>query len=163
MIYPISIDSINNSTEFYSEIIPLVEDAKSYLFQHSWCKKISSGWLFTNIGYAVCIFLFEIENAQSKEDNLIWVIVGDFPSMYLDTYNVHSTKEVLETYIELVNEWITTVESKQSLDECYPLNSLQTDESLEMLKKRIGLLENQILSNIDEINFSAVFGNSKAI
>ena len=61
-----------------------------------------------NAGYAVGIFLFEIENTQSKstEDNLIWVNAGDFPPMYLDTFNVSTTKQVVDTYIDLGNMWI---------------------------------------------------------
>jgi len=156
MKYPINIKNIDESTEFYSEVIPLVETAKSYLRQHRWCKKIFSGWLFTNIGYSVCIFLFEIENSQSKEDNLIWVITGDLPNVYLDTYNIHNTKSVIEVYVEIVNMWIKTIENGKSLENCYPLDALKTEESLIMLKKRTFLLENQILPNIDDLHFETI-------
>jgi len=153
MNYPVNINSINSSTEFYSEVSPLVEEAKKYLNEHPWCKEIYSGWLFTNIGYAVCIFLFEIENTQSSEDNLTWVIVGDFPPVYLDTYNVSTTKEVVEVYIELVTDWIGNAESGESLEECYPLDATTDKDSIELLKKKIQLLEQKIVPNIEEINF----------
>ena len=153
MNYPVNINSINSSTEFYAEVSPLVEEAKKYLNEYPWCKGIYNGWLFTNIGYAVCIFLFEIENTQSSEDNLTWVIVGDFPPMYLDTYNVLTTKEVVEAYIELVTEWIGNAESGDSLEECYPLDATTDIDSINLLKKKIKLLEQKIASNIDEINF----------
>src|SRR4051812_4095173 len=104
MGYPISIQSINESTEFYSEVLPLVASAQDYLSQHHWCDKINHGWLFTNIGYAVCIFLFDIENSEGNDDHLLWVLVGDMPSMYLSAYNTHSTENVIETYVRLVHD-----------------------------------------------------------
>lgn len=154
MNYPVNINSIHSSVEFYSEVYPLVEEAKKYLIEHPWCKEIYNGWLFTNIGYAVCIFLFEIENSQSSEDNLLWVIAGDFPPMYLDIYNVSTTKEVVEAYIELVTNWIGNAERDESLEECYPLDATTDKDTIELLKKKIELLEQKIVPSIEEINFS---------
>lgn len=153
MNYPININDIRTSLEFYSEVELLIKEAKAYLKEHSWCKKIYDGWLFTNIGYAINIFLFRIENSQSIDDNLIWVIVGDFPPMYLDTYNISTTIEVVEVYVELTRDWISKAENDESLEDCYPLDA-QTDKiSIDLLKKKIEFLENKIIPNIEEISF----------
>lgn len=153
MNYPVNIKDINPSIEFYSEVTPLVEEATKYLREHPWCKEIYNGWLFTNVGYAINIFLFEIENSQSSEDNLVWVIVGDFPPMYLDTYNVSTTKEVAETYVELVSGWIEKAENNEPLDECYPLDAGTDKVSIELLKRKVEFLEKKVIPNIDELNF----------
>ena len=135
------------------EVQSLLKESREYLEKHSWCKKICKGWLFTNIGFAVCIFLYDIENAQSVEDNLIWVITGDFPPMYLDTYNVKSTKEVIENYIDLATDWISHAESGESLNDCYPLSASTDLNSIELLKKKVALLQQKILPNIDDVNY----------
>jgi hypothetical protein len=153
MNYPININDIKKSLEFYSEVKILINEAKEYIENHSWCKKIYSGWLFTNIGYALNIFLFRIENSQSIDDNLIWVIVGDFPPMYLDTYNISTTKEVVEVYVELASDWISKAESDEPLDDCYPLDAQTDKTSIDLLKKKIEFLEKKILPNIKELSF----------
>jgi hypothetical protein len=154
MKYPINIEKLDDSLEFFSETKQLLEEANIYLKEHSWCKEIKQGWLYTNIGRVICIFLFEIDNNQSVEDNFIWVMVGDFPSMYLDTINVKSTKEVIENYIYIVNDWINHVECGETLNDCYPLDASTDPILFELLKKKVGLLEKKILTGIDDIVLS---------
>ena len=158
MTYPISIDSITSDVDFFPEVVSLVEESKTYLEKHQWCTKIKQGWLFTNVGRVLCIFLFELENSQSPEDNLIWLIAGDFPPMYLDTYNVSDTKEVIEVYIELANDWIKQVETNQSLDECFPFEAAPSIVSAEILKKRIVLLQKKFLPEITALSYKSVLG-----
>lgn len=67
MKYPVTIESINSSTEFYSEVNVLVNEAKRYLKEHPWCKEIHSGWLFTNIVYAICIFLLKLKTRKVQK------------------------------------------------------------------------------------------------
>lgn len=159
MTYPINITKLNSSIDFCSEVNPLLEEAMKYLNEHPWCEKIYKGWLFTNVGFAVCIFLFEIENIQSSEDNRTWVIVGDFPPMYLDTFNVATTTEVVEVYIELVKDWIRKAENGESLRECYPLDATTDKNSIALLKNKIRLLEENIIPNIEKINFKVALQN----
>jgi len=159
MNYPIHIQEINSSVEFHNEVLKLKNEAETYIKQYPWCAKIYGGWLITNIGFAVNIYLFKIENTQSTDDDLIWVIVGDFPPMYLDTYNVSSTTEVCETYIELASEWIAKVENSESIEECYPLDANQDKNSIELLKRKVKLLREKILPNIKDIEFNAVLNN----
>jgi hypothetical protein len=101
-------------------------------------------------------FLFEIQNTQSVQDNYLWIIVGDIPPMYLDRFDVPSTKEVVETYIYLVNEWITAVESKESLESVYPLDSSTSEASIQMLKERLKFLQDEILPNIEDLSFEEI-------
>jgi hypothetical protein len=157
MPYPININKITaSSIEFYDEVSLLLTEAKKYLAEHPWCSRILNGWLFTNIGKVFCIFLFEIENAQSVKDNYLWVIVGDIPPMYLDRFDVSGTREVVETYIYLVDEWIAAVENKESLEEVYPLDSDTSEASIQMLKERLKFLQDEILPNIEDLSFAEI-------
>jgi hypothetical protein len=156
MEYPIKIDNINSSLEFSDEITSLIEESKKYLTSYKWCRSIKQGWLFTNIGYAINIFLYEIENEQSPDDNFIWTMVGDLPAIYLDTYSVKTTKQVIENYIGLADDWIHNVESDQSIDDCFPFQANTPSESINMFKKRIQLLRDNILPNISAIGYDVV-------
>ncbi len=155
MEYPKNIRNIDSSVEFFNEVNLLIEESKKYIESFPWCGKIHNGWLYTNLGYVLCIFLYEIDNLQSPQDNLIWIIVGDMPPMYLDTYNILTTKEVIDAYIQLVSDWIQHIEEGKSLDECFPIQSSSSPQTLLSLKKRIELLRNKILPAINDIQFTA--------
>lgn len=157
MEYPIKVQDINLSTEFYDEVMPLIKKSKEYLSSHKWCRSIKQCWLFVNLGYALNIYLYQIENEQSPEDDLIWIMTGDLPSIYLDTFGVKTTKEVIENYIDLANDWIEHAEVVQSLDECFPFDIDISTESIESFKKRIKLLSENILQNISDIGYDVIF------
>lgn len=160
MKYPIKIENLDSSIEFFDEILPLINESRKYLASHrEWCGEIYEGWLFTNIGYVICIFLYKIDNLQSPEDNLVWVVVGDLPPMYLDTYNVISTTEVVQNYIALVKEWVENAESGKSLQDCYPLHADNSKDSISMINKRLSMLSNNILVNIDDIKYEKAVMN----
>ena len=160
MKYPIRIKDLDSSIEFFDEILPLINESRKYLASHrKWCGEIYEGWLFTNIGYAISIFLYKINNLQSPEDNLVWVVVGDLPPMYLDTYNVISTREVVQNYISLVEEWVENAESGKSLEDCYPLDAEISKDSIDMINKRLSLLSNNILANIDDVKYEKAVEN----
>jgi hypothetical protein len=156
MTYPIEIRNLNPSLAFFDEVVPLIKESKEYLLSHKWCKSINKGWLFINIGYAVNVFLYNIENEQSPEDDFLWVIVGDLPPIFLDTHNVKSTKEAVQMYVDLADDWVDHVESRQSLDECFPFDVTSTSELVGRFKERVRLLQNSILPNIPDIRYDAV-------
>jgi len=155
--YPVRIDRILPSLEYYSEFALLLEEAHEYLNAHTWCQNIINGWLFSNLGKVLCIFLYQIENNQSPEDNFIWIIVGDFPPAYLDSEGVKNTREVVEAYIYLVKDWIGHAENGQSMEQCYPLLTSWTEEHIKMLKARVELLEKSILPQLPEISLNEIY------
>jgi len=156
MIYPVKIENIDSSFEYFDEVNLLIEESKKYLSAHVWCRSVKQGWLFTNIGHTINIFLYEIENEQSPDDNFIWTMVGDLPAIYLDTFGVKTTKEVIENYIGLADDWIYHVESDQSIEHCFPFQANTSNESINMLKIRIQLLRDNILPNIKDIGYDVV-------
>ena len=159
MKYPLRIEDIDPTVEFFDEVVSLIKESKEYLGRQKWCKSIQRGWLFTNIGYAVNIYLYEIENEQSPEDNFLWIMVGDLPPIYLDTYNVKSTKEVIEIYVDLANDWIQHARTGQSLDECFPFEAANSHQLITMLESRTRRLQNEILPNITDISCDVVIKN----
>lgn len=156
MKYPVKTNEINAEIQFCQEVIEAHHKSTKYLESQKWCSEIRKGWLFTNIGYAVCIFLFDIENTQSPPDHLIWVMVGDFPPMYLDTFSVHTTKEVVANYIYLAQEWIEAAEIQSSLEEYYPFEIASNKEVINLFKRKVEMLKREILENITDLNFSVI-------
>jgi hypothetical protein len=152
MNYPIKLSEITSDLEYYNEVIESSMRAKKYLLQHRWCKTIKEGWLFTNLGYPLCIFLFEVENLQSPEDNFLWVMSGDFPSIYLDTYKVKTTKEVIRIYIELAKNWIESVEKNRPLDDCYPFEASSNKETADLFNRKVSFLKENIIDHIKDLS-----------
>ncbi|MCO5936451.1 hypothetical protein NAF17_12965 [Mucilaginibacter sp. RB4R14] len=151
MHYPVNHEQFTTDVEYYSEVIDLHKRAENYLLGFKWCKKINSSSLYTNLGSKLCIFLFEIDNLASREDNMLWIITGDIPSMYLDIYGPKSTREVLRTYVELAEAWIEHIKSGKSVDECYPFNAEPTNQVANLLKNKITFVKNVVIENIEDV------------
>lgn len=152
MKYPVNFESLTRDIEYYKEVGDVQKQARAYLSGFTWCKEIRSCSLYLNLGSTLCIFLFEIENSASSEDNFLWVMVGDLPAMYLDVYGSKTTIEVLRRYSALAKDWISNVDAGLSIDDCYPFNALPDTEMANMLKTRVDLIEKTIIPNVDEIS-----------
>ncbi len=148
MEYPVSFKSVSTNIAYYKEVIQAHERASAYLKGFNWCNGIKNCALYLNLGATLCIFLFEIENSASSEDNFLWVVEGDIPPMYLDVYGSKTTIDVLKTYSALANDWISNVESGLSVEDCYPFDASPTAEMADMLKKRVVLIEKTIIPNV---------------
>ena len=153
MNYPIKYQDIPSNIDFYHELAAQYYEAESYLKSFTWCGQIKECNLYINLGKIFCIFLFEIENLASTEtqDNLLWVIVGDIPPMYLDTFSQKTTNKVIKTYINLAEDWISCVRAGTGVNGCYPFNVNPTLELAELLEKKILFMKNTLLNNIEEI------------
>jgi hypothetical protein len=151
MNYPIPISGLSPQLEYFEEVTKIHAEATEYMLAHKWCKQIRNGWLYTNIGYPLCIFLFEIENLQSPEDELLWVMAGDFPLIYLDTYNVKSTREVVRVYVKLAEQWLKAEEAGKSLTDYYPFKVPDGKEFVELFRNKVELLKKVMVEQIDDI------------
>lgn len=154
MNYPINYKDIPSNIDFYHELAAQYDEAESYIKNFTWCKQIKECSLYINLGKIFCIFLFEIENLASTEiqDGFLWVIVGDIPTMYLDTFSQKTTKKVIKTYINLAEDWISSVRAGTDLSECYPFNVNPTSELAELLGKKISFMKNTLLDNLEDIH-----------
>ncbi|MEO6851105.1 MAG: hypothetical protein ABI166_10760 [Mucilaginibacter sp.] len=153
MNYPINYIDINVDTEFYSELEDQYLKAETYLKTFRWCKEIKACSLYANLGKVFCIFLFEIDNTASVEDDFLWIIVGDIPSMYLDTFGAKSTKEVIENYVGLAEDWINNIKAGKDVYDCYPFNAEPTLELADLLEKKISFMKSELIENMVNIKF----------
>ena len=151
MNYPVDFRNVDRTLEFYDEVVDIQKEAENYLLSFYWCREVRNCFLYTNIGRVFCIFLFEIINSSSPKDNFVWVIVGDIPPMYLDTFGPKSTVEVTELYIDLAEDWIACIKEGSSIDECYPFNAEPTLELAELLEKKISFMKNNVIENIEDV------------
>ena len=127
------------------------QEAVTYLKSFKWCKEINRANLYINLGKVFCIFLFDIDNSANTEDNLLWVVVGDIPPMYLDTLGPRTTVEVVEDYMRLAQDWIGQVKNGGSIDQCYPVKEYPTVQMAELLEMKISFMKNTLIANIDNI------------
>lgn len=151
MKYPVNTRKIKPDLEFYTEVLEMNKRGETYLESFKWCKEIRDSFLYLNLGSTLCIFLFEIDNSASSEDDFLWVMVGDLPSMYLDVYGSKTTVEVLKRFKALAKDWVSNVKSGLPVNDCYPFNAAPTLEMAEILQKRIDLIRDSIIPNVDEI------------
>lgn len=151
MKYPIAYNLVTVKTEFYHELAKVYEEAKVYLLGFAWCHKIIESSIYLNLGSTLCIFVFEIENSASNDDNYLWVIAGDIPPMYLDTHGAKTTTQVVEDYIRLAEDWINHVKLGKSIKNCYPFKAKPTIEMAALLEKRTSFMKNTLMDNMVDI------------
>jgi hypothetical protein len=156
MEYPINYNDISKEIDYYTEVIQVYKKASLYLKSFDWCKKIENAVLYTNLGSKLCLFLFKIDNRASAENHYLWVIAGDLPSMYLNVQNGDTTREILTSYVELAEDWIQHVKNQESLIDCYPFDADSTEEMADLLKRRVNILKNSVINNIDNIAYNRV-------
>ncbi len=154
--YPINFKEITANLEFYEEVLTLHKKAENYLLGFYWCQEIKNCFLYTNIGRVFSIYIFEIVNTASVEDDFLWIIVGDIPSMYLNVFVDDTTIKVIENYIDLAQDWINQIKNGHSVAECYPFNAQPTIELAELLQKKISFMRDSVIQNIDDIPFKKI-------
>lgn len=150
-LYPVKMKSIPASLEYYPEVIKLYNEAEKYISGFHWCATVINADLYLNLGRVLCIFLFEIDNTASDEDNLLWIVTGDIPPAYLDIYGPKNTTDVLLNYVALAKDWIDAVRAGESVEDCYPFDAVPTNEMADMLASRIDFIKNNLVSNINSV------------
>lgn len=80
------------------------------------------------------------------------MIVGDLPAIYLDVYGAKTTKEALERYVELAEDWISNIKAERSVKDCYPFKIEPTIAMAELLERRTSFIKDQLLNNVEDIS-----------
>jgi hypothetical protein len=156
MEYPINFKDLTKKIKYYDEVINAHKEAADYIQSFYWCKEIKNSSLYTNLGKVLCIFLFDIINSSSDDDNLLWLVVGDLPPMYLDTYGAKNTTEVLENYARLAEDWISQIKTGGGIDGYYPFKAAPTLEMAELLEKKVNQIKHNLIPNIDKISVKLI-------
>jgi len=138
------IGDLPSITEDDNETLKLSEEAANYLLSHKWCDEIEKGWLAVSWGYILGVFLFKIDSSVPEVDDYVWMVVGDLPPAYIDIESAVNPNEAIESYIEIMNDWVECVENGNSLDQCYPVEAPGTLENAKMLKTRLRIITDQL-------------------
>jgi hypothetical protein len=117
------------------------EEAKSYLLRFRWCKSIRQSLFGDGFGGIIAAFLIQIEPAVSDVDEWLWVIVGNVPPVYLVTDEIQDAGQALQTYVDLMREWVGAVEKGLPTEKLVPVNAPATAESAVALKTRLDAVE----------------------
>jgi hypothetical protein len=91
------------------------------------------------------VFLFEIAPGRKNVDNWLWVVVGDLPSAYLVLDGSPTPIKALNSYVELMQEWVDAVSQGRSTNNLIAVDAPETAENANLLKRRLKFLKQQFL------------------
>jgi hypothetical protein len=123
----------------------MLVEAERWLRQFRWCCGVRRRYFGLGIGAVVAVFLFEIENAASPDDQLLWVIVGDLPPAYLVVDEARNAHQALSAYVALMREWVEAAGAGRPVGDLVPVNVAATPANAFMLAQRLDLLERDVL------------------
>jgi hypothetical protein len=92
-------------------LLGMAEKAEQYIQSFAWCTALKEGIYADGYGGIIALFLFRADIKKLGDDQWTWVIVGDIPSVYLDTDDYKSPHDALERYLEGLEEWIAAARS----------------------------------------------------
>ncbi len=120
-------------------------EAKEYLLSFKWCLCIKEEYYGFGIGGVIAVFFFKIEPLNEEIDEWLWVVTGDIPPAYIDTFNCNNCFQALFNYVEIMNEWVKAIKNNNSVDERLPVNVPPTIEWANNLELRLKFIEDEIL------------------
>ena len=115
----------------------LAKKASGYLSEHRWCKEIVESYYGLGLDDKVGVFLFRIEPADEGVPELIWVIHGDIPPLYIGADDASTPEEALDGYIGAMEEWVEAAREGRPVDELAPVNAPPTPENADDLANRL--------------------------
>lgn len=118
--------------------------AQAYLSSFGWCRRLREAWFGMGVGGVAAVFLVQID-ALGTVDEWLWLVVGDIPSCYLVADQASTPTEALRMYCKLMEEWVSAVRSKHSLDDVFPVDAEPTLENAELLARRLRFIREFLL------------------
>ena len=140
-------DTVGPATDTYAlgcVLHEMLAEAERYLKAHSWCVEIVDRYLGFGVGGVIAVFLFKFGERIKGTDDFLWVVVGDLPSAYFVVDDAPSPNAALETYCDLMEEWVEAVLAGEPVDDVFPVSADATAKNAEMLKSRLGFLRSKI-------------------
>lgn len=123
----------------------MASEARQYLAGFSWCPPVKAIHLAAGIGGVVAVFLAELTQKVGGQDSFLWVVVGDLPSAYLVTADINNQKEAIESYCEIMDEWIAAVKSGKGIEDAFPVAAQPTQENAQHLANRLRFLREKVI------------------
>ena len=132
--------------EYQKELDELADSVISFLLNHQWCLTVEKIRLTYHMSSKVAVFIVGITREEnSKEPNDLWIIAGDIPTVCLERLDGEVSLNALETYIDLMRDWVECYKEGGDLSECYPIEVKPSDEIVEMLESRMDFIEDELL------------------
>jgi len=122
----------------------MLHEARTYVESFRWCQKTRDTWFGFGVGGVVAVFLFHIDG-DPRIDEWLWVIVGDLPSAYLVLDRSPSPSAALETYCDLMSDWVRAVRHGRPVDDMFPVNAPADESHAARLESRVRFLRVSIL------------------
>jgi hypothetical protein len=123
----------------------MFEEARGYLLSFDWCHEIKESWFGWGVGGVCAVFLFEMIPTKRNVDHWLWVVVGDLPSAYLVLDGSPTPMKALNTYVELMQEWVDAVKQGKSTKKLIPVDAPETLENANLLERRLTFFRQKIL------------------
>jgi hypothetical protein len=119
-------------------------DAKQYLESFDWCEVAGPVYWGGGIGKIFSVFVFEIASVAADVDRLLWVVVGDVPPLYFVLDDCRSPSDVLDKYMELMEQWIELARQGRTSDALLPTSVEPTPEWAASLAKRLQFIRTSV-------------------
>jgi hypothetical protein len=118
----------------------MLREADRFITEFPWCCGIKRGYFGLGTADVISVFLCEIDRANPKVDEWLWVIVGDIPPAYLVTDRTKNAEDALRIYIKEMKKWVVAVRKGRSVADLIPVNTPPEHEYAEMLHARLETL-----------------------
>ncbi len=129
-------------------IMDLYQEAEAYITSFGWCKKVDNAWYALGVYEQLGVFLFEIQPANEAIDSMIWVIVGDLPTAYLDS-SATTEIEALIIYTDLMEDWARKVLEGESTADGYPVEIEPNEENARALLDKITFIRQEVIPTFE--------------
>jgi hypothetical protein len=126
----------------------LERDALVYVQGFAWCRRVRAIYEGLQEPGIIGIFLVQIDPARVGVDEWLWLVVGDVPPAYLVTDDAPTPAAALDTYIVLMDSWVSAVREGRSVDDLIPVNAPPTTEYADMLASRLRILRKTVLGEL---------------
>ena len=143
--YQIETSIVGEDAEDTALLQSMAVDARRFLAGFHWCPPIKALYLGDGIGGVVAVFVAELSERIAGTDDMLWIIVGDLPSVFLVPDEIASPRQALEAYCELMDDWIQAVDSGEGLEEVYPVEAAPTPANARALASRLKFLREEII------------------
>ncbi len=154
-------------TDDVEGILSLCREAERFVASFDWCRRVRRMYFDRGFRYAA-VFYCKLE-ARRNADPEVWVIVGDLPPAYLDTYCKNGA-EALVLYCWWLDRWAMAVRNGESVEAFMPIVARSSYEPVtpslecaEMMENRVAFIKRNLLQDAEsEISqeFRREFGST---
>jgi hypothetical protein len=131
-----------------SALVSLGKEADAYLKSLGWCRSVQSLYFGGGFWDKIGVFAAHIEPSKVGVDPWLWVVVGDVPSAYVVTDDATTPVEALETYCQLMEQWVDAVRRRTSFDGIFPVHAERTPANADLLANRIRMIRENVIPHL---------------